>query len=123
MTRELRSLGIDASSEQEDSNTQEDSLLDQASQEENTSVQVQESQVPQEDLENQEFHEDSEFSETMANPALATDINPFHSNLEITTEAGKKFWTTGTKGLDESLKCDGDKKGHSNVSQKYRASR
>ena len=110
MTRELRSLGIDASSEQEDSNTQEDSLLDQASQEENTSVQVQESQVPQEDLENQEFHEDSELSETMATPALATNINHFHSNLEITTEAGKKCWITATKGLDEILKCDGDKK-------------
>ena len=110
LTRELRNLGVGINSLQVHSNTQEDNPSDQESQEGITSMQDQELQVPQEDLENQEFQENSKVLQTMATPVLATAINPFHSDLDITTEIGKKFWTTATKGLDESLKYNGDKK-------------
>ena len=47
--------------------------------------------------------------QTMTTPVTATAINPFHSDLDITTDAGKNFWTTAIKGLDESSKYNGDK--------------
>ena len=47
--------------------------------------------MPQEDLENQEFQENSKVLQTIATLVLATAINPFHLDLDITTEIGKKF--------------------------------
>ena len=50
--------------------------------------------------------EDQEIeSPRMANPIAAQQITPFHNAIDLTTDSGKKFFITATKGLED--KYDG----------------
>ena len=54
-------------------------------------MQAEESVVPQENSKNLEPQEVAQAMQNMTTPVAANAANPFHSNLDISAEAGKKF--------------------------------
>ena len=51
-----------------------------------------------------------QLTQTMATPNLATQVNPFHNAIDLTTAEGKNVCQKATTGLPESQKYDGDPK-------------
>ena len=55
-------------------------------------------------------HVGQHLTQIMTTPTLATQVNPFHNDIDLNTAEGKKLYQRATTGLPDSQKYDGDPK-------------